>query len=50
MRFDDLLFSGLIYVAAIGNVNEATNVEYIRNQEESDKLEDQGESYLDGGN
>jgi len=28
------------YVATVGNVNEATIVEYIRNQEETDKLED----------
>ena len=27
------------YVATVGNVNEATIVEYIRNQEEIDKLE-----------
>ena len=27
------------YVATVGNVNEATIVEYIRNQEETDKLE-----------
>ena len=26
------------YVATVGNVNEATIVEYIRNQEETDKL------------
>lgn len=28
------------YVATVGNVNEETIVEYIRNQEELDKLED----------
>ena len=28
------------YVATVGNVNEATIIEYIRNQEENDKLED----------
>jgi len=28
------------YVTTVGNVNEATIVEYIRNQEETDKLED----------
>lgn len=28
------------YVATVGNVNEETILEYIRNQEESDKLED----------
>jgi len=28
------------YVATVGNVNESTIVEYIKNQEENDKLED----------
>ena len=28
------------YVATVGNVNEETIREYIRNQEENDKLED----------
>ena len=28
------------YVATVGNVNEETIIEYIRSQEESDKLED----------
>ena len=28
------------FVATVGNVNEETIVEYIRNQEENDKLED----------
>jgi len=28
------------YVATVGNVNEATIIEYIKNQEENDKLED----------
>jgi len=28
------------YVATVGNVNEDTILEYIRSQEESDKLED----------
>ena len=28
------------YVTTVGNANEATIVEYIRNQEETDKLED----------
>ncbi len=30
------------YVATVGNVNESTIVEYIKNQEEHDKLEDGG--------
>ena len=30
------------YVATVGNVNESTIVEYIKNQEENDKLEDRG--------
>lgn len=29
------------YVATVGNVNEETIREYIRNQEENDKLEDE---------
>lgn len=28
------------YVATVGNVNESTIIEYIKNQEENDKLED----------
>ena len=30
------------FVATVGNVNESTIVEYIKNQEENDKLEDRG--------
>ena len=30
------------FVATVGNVNESTIVEYIKNQEETDKLEDRG--------
>jgi REP element-mobilizing transposase RayT len=29
-------------VATVGNVNESTIVEYIKNQEKNDKLEDRG--------
>lgn len=28
------------YVSTVGNVNESTIIEYIKNQEENDKLED----------
>jgi putative transposase len=28
------------YVATVGNVNEETILEYIKNQEEADKMED----------
>jgi putative transposase len=30
------------FVSTVGNVNESTIVEYIKNQEENDKLEDRG--------
>jgi len=30
------------YVATVGNVNESTIVEYIKNQEKNDKFEDRG--------
>ena len=42
MIFDRHFLARGYYVATIGNVNESTIVEYIKNQEENDKLEDGG--------
>ena len=39
-RSDKHFWARGYYVATVGNVNEATIIEYIRNQEENDKLEE----------
>ena len=39
-KSDKHLWARGYYVATVGNVNESTIIEYIKNQEENDRLED----------